>query len=244
MRTDSNNDRWRTSPGSGLHAMIVNELGSEITQGVLVAGETLNPVDLGERFGVSRSVVREALRALESLGLVHARPQVGTRVTPLENWDLLNPRIVLWRGSGDGYRTQMTELLEIRRGVDGTAARLAAQRMTDQERSDLREVTAELARAGREADGRAFVEADVAFHRLLLEGSHNAIIAQFADTVTAVLYTRQNTDRRTITALTPESVRLHTAAAEAIVAALPDDAERCAAAVVDATIAEFEKLSE
>ena len=83
---------WRRPLSGGLHSYVVNELGGEIAQGKLAPNEIINVNGLCERFGVSRSVVRESLRALESLGLVKARPQVGTRVMALENWDLLNAR--------------------------------------------------------------------------------------------------------------------------------------------------------
>lgn len=244
MATNPHNERWRTPPGGGLHSLVVNELGGEIVGGILAPGSVLNPNDIGERFDVSRSVVRESLRALESLGMVRARPQVGTRVMPQESWDLLSPKVVLWRGQGSSYRKQMTELLEMRRGVEGSAARLASVRMTSEEREAFKAAAEELARAGRESDGRGFVAADVIFHRLLLEGSHNAILGQFADTVAAVLHTRQNTDRRTITELTPTSVALHTSLAEALLNGDPDAAERSAIAVVESTITEFENLAE
>ena len=235
---------WRRPLSGGLHSYVVNELGGEIAQGKLAPNEIINVNGLCERFGVSRSVVRESLRALESLGLVKARPQVGTRVMALENWDLLNAQVVSWRGYGDEYRTQMTELLEIRRGVEGSAARLAATRMTDEEIEQLKSIAARMAAAGESRDGREFVEADVAFHKLLLEGSHNAVMGQFADTVTAVLYTRQNTDRHTITDLTPQSVRQHTDLALALIAHDPELAEECAIRIVESTLTEFENLDE
>ena len=238
-----NGARPRVATGS-LHDQVVNELGGEIAQGLLAPNEILNAPELCERFGVSRSVIRESLRALESLGLVKARPQVGTRVLPIENWDLLNAQVVAWRGYGDGYRTQMTQLLEMRRGVEGVAARLAATRMSDDELVQIEAVSHRLCAAGANLDGREWVAADVEFHRLVLEGSHNAVIAQFADTVSAVLHTRQNTNRRTITDETPQSVALHSDLTEALLARDPDRAEMCAVRIVDSTLAEFEQLAD
>jgi len=241
MRKNENGaTSWRGPATSGLHGMVVNELGAEIAQGKLAANEILNMNELCERFGVSRSVVRESLRALESLGLVKARPQVGTRVMDIDNWDLLNAQVVNWRGYGPGYATQMNELLEMRRGVEGSAARLAATRMTDTERQELRSVADRLIEAAANKDGREWVAADVAFHRLVLEGSHNAVMAQFADTVAAVLRTRQDTDRRTITDQTPQSVTNHTNLADALIAGDPELAEASAIRIVDSTLEEFE----
>ena len=116
--------------------------------------------------------------------------------------------------------------------------------MTDEEIEQLKSIAARMAAAGENRDGREFVEADVAFHKLLLEGSHNAVMGQFADTVTAVLYTRQNTDRHTITDLTPQSVRQHTDLAMALIAHDPELAEECAIRIVESTLTEFENLDE
>src|SRR5699024_11256494 len=123
-------ERRVTRMGSGLHGQIVNTLGQEIIDGSAATGSLMNADELVERFGVSRSVVRECLRTLGSMGLVEARPQVGTRVQPRSNWDLMNPKVVYWRGRGPDYITQMSELLELRMGIESTAAHLAAQRIT------------------------------------------------------------------------------------------------------------------
>lgn len=234
----------RRQPTGGLHGYVVNELGGDIAQGRLAAGTTLNVNELCERFGVSRSVMRESLRALESLGLVLARPQVGTRVMAIQNWDLLNSQVVRWRGYGAGYRHQMLELLEMRRGVEGTAARLAATRLSDEALVQLQRVSDRLVQAGADSDGRGWVAADVAFHRLILEGSGNAVLAQFAETVAAVLHTRQHAGHRAITDATPASVKNHVDLAAALVARDPDRAEQCAIRIVDVTLREFEGLGD
>lgn len=75
-----------------LHTAVLNTLGGEITAEVLHQDEILNVDALRERFGVSRSVVRESLRSLETLGMVRARSKVGTKVTPTSNWRTSEPR--------------------------------------------------------------------------------------------------------------------------------------------------------
>jgi ribosomal protein S25 len=75
----------------GLHARVVNTLGREIVAGSIAAGDFVNLDRLSERFAVSRSVLREALRVLQSLGMVEPRQRVGTQVLPRQAWDLFSP---------------------------------------------------------------------------------------------------------------------------------------------------------
>ncbi|CAM5383101.1 Vitamin B12 import ATP-binding protein BtuD [Streptomyces alboniger] len=63
------------------------------------------PEEIGQRFEVSRTVVRESLRVLEAKGLVSARPNVGTRVRPVSDWNLLDPDIIEWRAFGPSATT-------------------------------------------------------------------------------------------------------------------------------------------
>ncbi len=75
---------------------------------------------------MSRSVVREALRVLQSLGLVEPRQRVGTQVLGIGSWELLAPTVIRWRGASPAYFVQQRELLELRLGVEPVAATLAA----------------------------------------------------------------------------------------------------------------------
>lgn len=88
------------SRGRGLHGQLVQQLGQMIVSGDLGADRPLVPEEIGQRFEVSRTVVRESLRVLEAKGLVSARPNVGTRVRPVSDWNLLDPDIIEWRAFG------------------------------------------------------------------------------------------------------------------------------------------------
>jgi DNA-binding GntR family transcriptional regulator len=68
--------------------MVTAQLREDILGGVLQQGERLRLVDLGARFGVSQSVVREALTRLTAQGLVRSEPQVGFQVMPISEADL------------------------------------------------------------------------------------------------------------------------------------------------------------
>ncbi len=226
------------APRLSLHATVLDVVGSEIVAGTLRENNTLNVEALRERFGVSRTVIRETLRSLQALGLVRARSKVGTQVNHSSSWALLNPAIIRWRAAA-GYRDQMIELLQVRRGIEATAARLAAANMTDNEISRLVELSGMLATAAEANDGEIFLDADTAFHRLLLEGSGNPVIAQFAEVVTAALRTRDYADQPLIIETTPLGLALHTQLAEAIASRDVELAERLATAIADTTLSEF-----
>ncbi|POH66945.1 GntR family transcriptional regulator [Cryobacterium zongtaii] len=228
-------ETWRDR---GLHARVVNALGQEIVDGTYAPGDILNLDRLSERFTVSRSVLREALRVLQSLGMVEPRQRVGTQVLPRQLWDLFSPQIIQWRGQGD-YFAQMREMLELRLGIEPVAARLSARLMTTEEREAVARAAAVMVQSDQAQDGRRYLEADVDFHTLILQGSGNAVMGHFASTVAALLRTREQEKRFTITEYTPPSAHRHNDLAEAIVAGDEDAAYSCAYATLEATLTEF-----
>ncbi len=242
--TDSAAARGRSRIGSGLYAHVVEILGQEIIDGTLPTGSIVFADQLCDRLGVSRSVVRESIRTLSSMGLVEARPQVGTRVLPSGNWDLLNPHVVKWRSQGPDYVEQMQELLEMRLGLEQAAARLTAERISPEGAQEILR-TAELMRKSFE-DGnkRGFFNADAKFHRLLLEGTGNAVFAQMADTIGATLHVRGVDSRPGMHDINVEAVEHHLNLAQALVDGDSERAQVEALRLVEGTLLEFENLPE
>ena len=116
------------SNGRGLHGQLVTELGRRIAAGELDPSEPLVPDEIGERFGVSRTVVRETLRVLQAKGMLRARQNVGTYIRPEQEWNLLDPDVMRWRLEGSNARRNMRDLVELRMAVEPQAAYLAATR--------------------------------------------------------------------------------------------------------------------
>jgi DNA-binding FadR family transcriptional regulator len=79
------------------HNFVINEIGHAIVTDQFAIGSAL-PSDavMMERYGVSRTVLREALKTLEAKGLVEARPKVGTRVSPRSRWNYFDPQLLAW----------------------------------------------------------------------------------------------------------------------------------------------------
>lgn len=190
----------------GLHAQVLETLGQRIVDGELAAGTVIRPERVADEFGVSRSVVREALRVLQSLGLVEPRQRVGTQVLGAASWELLAPTVIRWRGASPAYFTQQRELLELRLGVEPVAATLAAGAA---DASAVLDAATDMLDACTRQDSRAYLEADVRFHRGLLAASGNAVFAHFAGTVEALLRTRTSEARDTITEWTRDAAERH-----------------------------------
>lgn len=210
--------------GRGLHGWLVDELGQFIVDcGPDVEGGP-DPVAIAGQFGVSRTVVREALRALEAKGLVTARPNVGTRLRPQRDWNLFDPQVIDWRLHGKDTGVQMRELLELRTAIEPFAARLAAQRVDATTRTSLEQARDALVRAFEEHDIGAFTRADIELHASLLTASGNEMIAQLANVVAEALRAREEVLRN------PENVsgvavRLHVEVVDAVVSADAAQAE-------------------
>ncbi|WP_175415980.1 FadR/GntR family transcriptional regulator [Curtobacterium sp. SGAir0471] len=231
----------------GLHAHVLETLGQRIVDGVLPAGTVVRPELVASEFGVSRSVVREALRVLQSLGLVEPRQRVGTQVLPLTSWELLAPTVIRWRGASPAYFVQQRELLELRLGVEPVAAALVAGAHPsgagpagagpagDAVLLAARDMLDACARE----DSRAYLEADVRFHRALLTGSGNAVFTHFAGTVEALLRTRTSESRDTISRWTRDAAVRHEAVALAVVAGDAAAAGEAATALLRVTRDEF-----
>lgn len=217
-------DRHRWS----LHARLVDALGRRV---IADPGLTLSPDELCAEFGVSRTVVRETLRVLEAKGLVSARPNVGTRVRPLTDWNLFDPQVIDWRLHGPQRADQMRELLELRAGVEPMAARLAAGRAGPDDIAALRTAWAGMRDALEAGDLSAFSAADIALHTALLAAVDNPMIAQLAGVVAEVVWAREEMLRRP-EHINPEAVARHGDLVEAVAGGRPDAASDAMRAVL------------
>ncbi|MGI5323973.1 FadR/GntR family transcriptional regulator [Actinomadura nitritigenes] len=221
----------RDSP-AGLHGSVVDRLGVLITSGDVPAGEVLRIEQLEARFGVSRSVVREAIRVLESMGMVTSRRRVGITVAPRGCWNLFDPQIIGWRLEGPGRDEQLRELGELRRGLEPVAAHLAALRATPAQCGMLTGAVMQMAVHGKSGDLEAYLQADVQFHRTLLEASGNEMMGALSGVVAAVLAGR--THHHLMPAHPePAAIRWHAEVAQAVQAGDAAAAERAMRDIVD-----------
>ncbi|GAA4571813.1 FadR/GntR family transcriptional regulator [Planotetraspora kaengkrachanensis] len=160
-------------PGRGVHGQVVEAIGRRIVTGVEGPGATLDVEALEITYDVSKTVVREALKVLAAKGLVDARPKRGTFVRPRSEWSLLDPDLLRWQFEAPAGSGLLDDLYEVRIIVEPAGARLAASRRTEE---DVERLTATLAAISPESGAKEIVEADLAFHRQLLEASHNELL--------------------------------------------------------------------
>ncbi|MGK4580840.1 FadR/GntR family transcriptional regulator [Kitasatospora sp. HPMI-4] len=176
-----------SSRGRGLHGQLVQQLGQMIVSGDLGADRPLVPEEIGQRFEVSRTVVRESLRVLEAKGLVSARPNVGTRVRPVGDWNLLDPDIIEWRAFGPQRDEQRRELFELRWAIEPLAARLAAGHGREDVQQRLVELTEVMNHTAAQGDLVSFGRADAELHALVLQLAGNRMLEHLSGIVACAL---------------------------------------------------------
>lgn len=180
--------------GGGLHHSVLTRIGADLTSGRLSAGDVFSMEQIEARYGVSRTVVREVIKVLESIGVATSRRRVGVTIQPESAWESLSPVIIHWRLEGPQRLAQLREVSELRRGVEPQAAWLAAQRATPEQIERLRTAAAGMAETGPKGELSAYLEHDIVFHRTLLEASGNALLAGFAPFVAEALTGRTDHD--------------------------------------------------
>jgi DNA-binding FadR family transcriptional regulator len=214
-----------------LQERLLGTLGQAIVNGVHPAGSILRIDDICEEFGVSRSVVREAVRVLESMLLVASRRKVGVVVLPRTEWNVYSPLIIRWRLDGPDRQNQLRSLAELRVGIEPIAAAGASLHATADAGRELMFLSEKMAEAAEESDLDALLELDIAFHACLLENSGNEMLAGLRGVVTESLR------GRTVHGLMPpqpeqRGLALHAAIAAAVRA---HDAEAASSAMLELT---------
>ncbi|MCL7998864.1 FadR family transcriptional regulator [Brucella sp. 21LCYQ03] len=165
---------------------VISALAADICSNLFVPGSYLErESDLSARYNVSRTVIREALKVLESKGLVRSRSRVGTVVCDPDEWNILDPQVIEWLGDRVIEFNLLDCVLEARRSIEPAAVILAAQHATTQEIADIDKAWQMM----RDAEGNIakFTESDVLFHSCLLKASHNQIFRQLSHTISAAL---------------------------------------------------------
>lgn len=136
-----------------------DRLEAEILSGKRPPGSRLDESKLAQHFGVSRTPVREALRELAAADLVVLRPRQGAVVATVTV-------------------TQLLHMFEVMAELESFCAKLAARRMTAQERKHLAEVHAHCGKLAEEAETYSYYDANRKFHEVIYAGSHNTYLEE------------------------------------------------------------------
>jgi DNA-binding FadR family transcriptional regulator len=171
---------------SRLHEGPMRELLAEIALEQLRPGDMLpREIDLVERFGFSRGVIRECLRGLEERGVITVKHGRGATVAAREDWDVLDPEVLQALLAAPEGKRLANEALECQRLLEVQAAGLAAERARNADLEALshahERMVADAARAHTtRLAARRYRHADVDFHRMIVHASRNRALAQMS----------------------------------------------------------------
>jgi len=170
----------------GLHEHVIDEIGRRIVAGEFPSGKALpSEAELCGMLGVSRTVLREALRVLSAKGLVDARPKIGTLVRPARSWNFLDADILSWLLKAPDADRAIDELYELRHLIEPIAASLAARNARAADIEVLRAACQDMQAAG--DDGEKIAAPDLRFHQAIIEASGNRLFSSLAPVIGAAL---------------------------------------------------------
>jgi DNA-binding FadR family transcriptional regulator len=174
------------APAPSHTVRVVDHLGESIVSGRLRQGDLL-PGDqelLGE-YGVSRTVLREALRTLSAKGLIRARARVGTRVQPRSAWNLFDSDVLRWHRVAGLDPDFLQHLAEVRMALEPEAAALAAVHRTAQDVEDIREWVRLMDKP--DISHEDFAQADLGFHLAVAAAAGNPFFVSISTLIEVVL---------------------------------------------------------
>ncbi|MFE2052219.1 MULTISPECIES: FadR/GntR family transcriptional regulator [unclassified Streptomyces] len=231
-----------STPGRGLHGRVLDTLGPAITAGEYPAGSVLRTDELAQRFEVSRSVMREAVRVLESMHLVESRRRVGVTVLPECEWNVYDPQVIRWRLAGSERPRQLRSLTVLRSAVEPVAAGLTARLATPEQCAELTECALGMVANSSGHRLEQYLFHDVAFHRVILTASGNEMFARLGGVVAEVLAGRTHHDVM-FEDPDPAAVTLHVQVAEAVRARDAERAERLTREITVGALQELDILA-
>ena len=174
-----------------LHASAVDKIAEWIVTDRYPAGTAL-PIEteLCEALGVSRTVVREAVKTLSAKGMVVVAPKLGSRVLDESSWQMFDPQVLRWRLVFRDARNVAEDLVELRLLLEPAAAGLAALRATHSECREMRRALEAMQAAAGELENYGL--ADMRFHRLIFLACHNSFLTRLAPLIEMLVSTTVN----------------------------------------------------
>lgn len=166
--------RYHIERPARLGSAVVSVLIDRIAGGEFPAGSVLPPEpELAAEFGVSRTVMREALKGIEERGLARIQQGKGTSVLGVESWDVLDDQVLgALLGHDTGFSV-LGDLVDVRAALESAMAALAAQRITDEQLRELRSTIVLMDEAYEHPTDYRRIEQG--FHCLIMEASGNVV---------------------------------------------------------------------
>lgn len=198
---------WVHRPAN-LTRALTEELVERVVQGRYVPGKPIpRELDLCEEFGVSRTVVREAVKLLQEKGLVQVRQGAGTIVTPTTRWNMLDGQILTATIAEDDSLAVLDDVVVTRRLLESDMANVAARHATDEVVARLRQLVDEMDELV--GDPVMYADHDRAFHDVVMQVSGNRIARAVVRSLEGQVINTARYLGRTERALCVESNRGH-----------------------------------
>lgn len=197
-----------------LSGQISRQLGERILDGNLQPGELLPDENaLCDEFGVSRTVIREAVKMLVAKGFLEVKQRVGTRVQDVGHWQMLDRDVLMWHQSLTIEDERLISLMELRQSIEPDAARYAAARRSDQQMAAIQHAVDQM--QAKVSNNSEYVLADARFHIAVLRAANNRYFDSLENVIFAglMLSIRLTNPDET---MNQTSVPLHQAIADAI----------------------------
>lgn len=172
---------------TGAAKQAVDILGRRIANDTYLPGQIMpTEPELADSLNVSRATIRDAIKVLSGKGMVRTARRYGTRVRPIEEWNLLDADVVAWHEHGHPRLAVMfAETTELRIIFEPAAAELAAERATQTQIETI--LAAAMALHPEQDDVQAMFEADCRFHTTILDATHNGMLRQMRPLIMAML---------------------------------------------------------
>jgi len=163
---------------------LIRLFGKQIAQGEYGPGPLPSEAELCERFDASRNVMREVVKVLSTKRLIDAQPHRGLFVMPREKWNFLDVDVLAWALEKGDDPQLINSLIEVRGLIEPSISRWAAERATA---VDLVAIEASFNEMEANVENREiFHEADIRFHKAILLATHNVVIQQLSDAISAL----------------------------------------------------------
>jgi DNA-binding FadR family transcriptional regulator len=223
-----------------VHGNTVDHLGEAIVAGRYGVGASIPPEPLlCLELGVSRTVVREAVKSLIAKGLMTTGPKVGTRVLPPEHWNWFDPDVITWQSQAGLTPEFLRDLQDLRRVVEPAAVRLTAERATAEDIAQIEDAYAGMKRAV--DSGGDYVTFDLRFHQGLLRACGNRMLVQMSKALGALLRTSFEISTRRKDG-PRNSLPMHREVLDAVIAHDPDRAEKAIRVLIDGARTDIEEV--
>ncbi|MGH1352836.1 MAG: FadR/GntR family transcriptional regulator [Methyloligellaceae bacterium] len=224
------------------HAHLVEEIGQDIVLGKYNPG-SLIPTDneLEETYAMSRTVVREAKKTLGAKGLITSKAKVGTMVLPKTEWNMFDQDILRWHFAEGVQPEFISDLFDIRLIFEPSAAALAAQNATEEDKVSLRLIIEEFEESTH--THAQFAAIDLKLHKAILKASGNSFLNTLAGLIEAALFgvfkrTSPNRDQKRMLLVVEEHKRI----VDAICAGNAKAAEKAMTSVIASGNENIKKL--